>query len=367
MTYILCALSSIYFSYFASRSKDKGAIVLLSAISILIPTIIGGFRHYTVGTDSAGYGIALSEAAINSSSFMDYFNKVPAEPGCKIIFYFANIFGSYSGAFFMFELITMTCFYIGAYRHRKHIPLPFTMLVFYFVLYLRTYNEIRQSIAAAIIFMGLIYMEKRQYFRFSIHIMVATLFHYSALIAFPLLMGAHFITTSELYERNALLRIAFLCGTVIVLSSAIAIMGIVTSSIGMLARYGNYLNRIKMGYLSERMKLLYVGEIVMFILYRGRAKHVFKGDGDIANLNFYEFNAVFCAAYIIAVHFFDRILFYSDYVHMLGIASLPILVKEKNLRVIVAFATMLVLLVFFVRTFIIRPTFYVWPYKSVLI
>ena len=370
MAYILCALSSIYFSYYAARSKNKGNILIFSAIAILIPAFVGGFRHYTIGTDSAGYGIALSRAALKSSSFLEYFNNpaIRTEAGCKIIFYAANIFGSYSAAFFIFELLTMTFFYIGAYRHRKYIPLPFTMLVFYFVLYLRTYNEIRQSLAAAIIFMGAIHMEKREYLKFSMYIIVATFFHYSALIAFPLLMGAHCITTSKLYDKNAMMRIVFLCGTVIVLSSAMAIMGLATSSISTMAKYQFYMARTKeYNVVSGSTRFLYLGEIIMFLLYRKKAQHVFKGDNNIANINFYEFNAVFCAAYVLTVNFFDRILFYSDFVHILGIASFPVLVRDKNLRVIVVFATMFVLLVFFVRTFIIRPTFYVWPYKSVLI
>ena len=124
--YILCFVSSAFFAYLASRSKDKGVIFLCSAICILIPSIIGGLRHYTVGADSMGYGIRLSTQALRYPNFLDYFADVSTEPGCAFLFYWGSvIFGNYSGAFFLFELITMTCFYIGAYKHRKIISLPF--------------------------------------------------------------------------------------------------------------------------------------------------------------------------------------------------------------------------------------------------
>ena len=371
LIYLLCFLSSSYFAHLASRSKDKGVIILCSAISILIPSLIGGLRTYRVGADSMGYGIRLSTAALRYPNFFDYFADMTTEPGCRFLFYWGTvIFGSYSGAFFVCELITMTCFYIGAYKHRKTIPLAFTMLVFYFILYLRTYNEIRQCLAASIIFMGLDNLENSRYLKFSVYIIIATLFHYSAVLAFPFFILFHAVTTSERYTNGPSFKIILILSTAAFLMFVFPIMRTIIGYLPFAEKYEVYLSpdRIKFGYnlLGKYVSTIYFGELIMFVSFHPSAVTLLKGSHNEHNNNFYEFVAVFYIFYMIGVGFFDRILFYNDFANMLVIAALPKFVKEKHLSSMVTIFVLFTVVFFFYRTFILRPTFAVYPYRSVI-
>ncbi|MBR0249467.1 MAG: EpsG family protein [Synergistaceae bacterium] len=369
MIYIVVFMSSIFFAWLAERSKDKCIIILCSVISILIPSLLGGLRHYTVGADSAGYGIAISNLAMKTSSFLGFLENSNVEPGCRVIFYYGTrLFDSYSGAFFFFELITMTCFYIGAYRHKKIVPLTLTMLVFYFILYCRTYNEIRQSIAAAIIFMGLNYLESKKYLKFLLHVVVGITFHYSALITVFLFLCFHAITASKIYSENNIFKFISVFGTIILLLFAFQIMNVIVSGISFMNKYAGYLDRINLGYNAVRKPLivLYFGELLMFIFYHKGAIKVLTGSNGELNVNFYEFSIIFCLSYLIGVAFFDRLIFYTDFANILVIAALPFFVKEKNLRFLVFFAVLITVFVFWYYKFLYLNTFGVWPYRSIL-
>lgn len=371
MIYILVFMASVFFAWLAERSKNKSIIILCSVISILIPSILGGLRHYTVGVDSAGYGITISNMAMSSSSFLDFYNVNRIEPGCIILFYCGVKFcGTYSGAFFLFEFITMACFYIGAYKHRKFVPLSLVMFVFFCILYLRTYNEIRQSIAASIIFMGLNYLESKEYIKFSLYIAVAMMFHYSAGITIFMFLGFHLITTAEVYKKSIYLRLLLLLGTIVFLLFAFPIMNVVITYLGVMDKYSVYLNsdQITLGYNVSRRALivLYFGELLMFIFYNKGAVRFFNSLNGEQNSYFYEFSIIFCLSYLTWIAFFDRILFYTDFANILVVSSLPFFVKEKNLRFLVFFTVLIIVLIFWYYKFLFKNTFMVWPYRSIL-
>ena len=329
---------------------------------------MGGFRHYTVGTDSAGYGIQISSFAFAAKNFAEFYARVRIEPGCKVLFYYGSVlYGSYTGAFLAFEFITVTCVYIGAYRHRKQIPLAMTMLVFFFVMYLRTYNEIRQSIAAAILFMGLDVLENRHYFRYLIYIAAAALFHSSALITLIFFLFFHMVTTSRIYIKRVYVKVLFVYLVVMGLFQTFNIMGYVARFVPMMARYGSYVRLIHRYNATGRHLIpLYLGELIIFFLYRKRASGCFMNKNGISSINFYEFGAVFYIAYMVAINFFDRVLFYNDFANMLVLGAMPVFVRDKYLRALLFMAVILTVGVFWYYTFLVSPTFQTWPYRSVL-
>ena len=359
-----CFVSSAFFAYLASRSKNKGVIILCYAISILIPGIMGGLRHYTVGTDSSGYGIAISRHAMASNSFSE-FGYTGVEPGCRLFFYYGvKIWGDYTGAFMLFELFTLTCIYIGAYRHKHLAPLSFIILVFLLLYYNRTYNEIRQCTAAAIIFMGMTDLERKRYLRFAIHIIFATCFHYSAAVTLPLFIGIHAITTSKLYQRNNTFKLAFLYGTIVFLLLARPTIRAALSTLPFLAKYTVYFEE-KFNNINV-LTIEYFGELIMLLCYGIRGRKIIDNALGENNYSFYEFSIIFYLAFNFGVQFMDRVLFYSEFANILFVSALPGFVKEKSLKVLVAIAILITALVYWYRMFVYIPTYYTYPYRSIL-
>ena len=363
MIYVYVFLASIFFAYFADHSKDKAVIVMFSLISILIPAIFGGLRHYTIGIDSSGYGISISRAAMGYSSFLDFLPRSSVEPGCALLFYYGvKMWGDYTGAFFLFQLITMTCIYIGAYKHRKLTPPPITLLVFFLMFYNRMFNEIRQGIAASIIFMGLDTLENKQYSKFIIYIAAATLFHYSAAANIPLFLGMLILTTSETYLKNGSSRFIIILSTIAFMMFARPAMSLVVNNIPFLAKYNFYIIDSRNDGATP-MVIYYLGELLMFMFYGRHAKHIFRGMHGEDNASFYFFGTIFCMAFNLGVQFFQRLLFYWDFAHVLILAALPSFVKEKNLRVMVFIVTLVVVFSLWWRCFIFRGYFWTYPFK----
>ena len=358
-----CFLSTAFFAYLASRSKNKGVIILCSAICILIPALMGGFRRYNIGTDSGGYGIGISRHAMESRSFSE-FGYTGVEPGCRILFYYGvKMWGDYTGAFLLFQLLTMTCIYIGAYRHRKLTSLAFIMLIFMLHFYNRTFNEIRQGTAAAIIFMGISYLESKHYLKFALHIAAATCFHYSAVVTFPLLLGVHAITTSRIYQKNRTFKLAFLYGVIVFLFlTRPALMSIITR-IPFLTKYV-YLFDPKYDNINV-LTIEYLGELIMFLCYGTIGRKILDGVLGEGNYNFYEFSIIFYLAFNFGVQFFDRMLFYNEWMNIFLVSTLPRFVKDKNLKILVTMAVIITSFVYWYRMFVYISVFATYPYKSI--
>lgn len=369
MIYIYTFAASIFFAYLAERSRDKKVMILCSIISILIPSVLGGLRAHGVGTDTRGYGIGDAMQALSSPNLMYFINNNRCEPGYKILVYFTmQTFGHENWCYFFYQLITITGIYIGAYKHRKSVHMPLTLLTFYFIWYQYSYNAMRQCIAASIIFMGLDTMENRQYRKFLVYIVIATLFHYSAIIALFLLLGIHFVVTSEYFSKNGSIKTFVLYGGIVLIIFARLLINFIIGGIPFLSKYGGYLNSTQYGVVPVSTSFLGIafGEILMFIFYYEGGLRAFSNLGK-ENFEFHIYNVVFYSVYQIFVMFFSkRILLYSYFANLVMLSSLPSFVKEKNLKTIIAMAVIAVVVVYWWHDYIYMGNSETWPYKSIL-
>ena len=370
MIYILCFASSTFFAYMASRTKNKAGILMFSVISILIPSILGGLRAHGVGTDTGVYGIQNFMEAQHTVNMIDYvIGDKFFEAGYKLLVYvIANTLGHVNWCYFAFQLITVTCVYIGAFKHRDKISMPLSMLVFFFIYYNDTYNMMRQSMAAAIIFMEIDKLEKKQYLKFSAAIIVASLFHGSAFLAFPLLLGMHFIITSLTQDKKNGLNIFIVYASLLLLILFRPVMVYITNSIAFFAKYRAYFSSLKYSEVAvtQSFGMLLLGELIMVLFYGKGAVKLFQ-NSDTDNFSFYRFNLLFCTLFVLAVRFFtSRILAYQYYANNLVLAALPRFVQDKHLRLIVSTVVLCVYAFYWWHIYVVRGNSATWPYRSIL-
>ncbi len=336
MIYIACFLASILMAHFASRSKDKGVIVLCSVLCILIPCILGGLRDHGIGTDTIIYGYSDCMAALRAKDFLSFLATTRQEIGyCTVCYAIMKTLGHQNWCYFAYQLITISCVYIGFYRHKEKISLPFVMLIWFFIYYNVTYNLMRQFIAASIVLMGFNYIESRHYTKFMLYVFVAFLFHKSALLALPLLMGVYIVITSEAVQKNAWLKLLTFYGSAGLLFLVRNIFFMVIRSIPLLSKYSYYFeSKYSEVKITVVMLAIMLGEFLLMTFYSKGASRVLSGEG--ANRNdaeFYRFNVLFCLVFQVAVRFFtERILLYSELINIMVLAALPRFVREKNLR-----------------------------------
>lgn len=349
MVYVYVFLSSTFFAYLAGRSKDRAVIILCSAMSILIPSILGGIRTEHVGVDTGFYAIPNALQAREAASYLNYISNTREQGYHTVLFLVMRIFYHPNWALFAHEIITNTCVYIGTYKHKHLAPLHYIWLVYLISTYIGTFMFIRQYIAAAIIFLGIDKLEKQQYGKFSLYVITATLFHSSAPIAFFLLMGI-FILSSEKYAGNKYFRNVMISISILAAFAARPIISNIVFALPLLGKYEGYLTSATFNEMggSIRASIMYIVELAMCFLYsRGSAKTFAKiGDADI--VQFYKANLIFLLIYENIVRFYSvRIIIYSRLVNILLLAALPGFVKEKHLKFIISVGVIVSILINF--------------------
>lgn len=370
MVYFVVFTMSSFFAYFAQKAKGKDVVIFYSAICILLPAIMGGLRRVGVGVDTVVYGYPHFLSAYNAPNFSVFLGssiggigRMSREIGWSALTYFSTkIFGSVNVNFFFYQLITLTCTYIALYKHRKKAPLFFLWLIFLLGTYYTTYNIMRQSIAASIIFMGLNNLEDKHYTKFLVYVAVAALFHSSVLIVLSYFVMFHMILTWK--TRNKWIKKTILVGLFLLLAVARPIMSIVIRSIPMLGAYEGYVNNHYSLMRNMGLNIMLYGELLVCLLYYDGMKRVFAR-GEM--YKFFTYNLAFQLAYTVFIRaLYIRVFYYFSFINVLLIATTPFLIKEKTLRNLAFVSVFLVSAVFFYIINAIKNSAATWPYESIL-
>lgn len=375
MIYISCFLTSTAFAWLASRSKEKWLTFVWSALSIMVLCVLGGLRYPFMTVDVSLYVQPTFDAAKNSFTLAQFIEHTSSsEVGFFFVTYMScKNFGSINWALFFYQIITISCFYIGAYRHRKNVSLPLLIFAFCCLQYNMTYMIIRQSMASGIIFMGLTNLEEKKYLRFSLYILAATLFHNSALICFPLLIGVHMVMTSETVLKNNWLNFFIILSTVLVLIYVKPLMLFIVNNyminLSVAGKYASYIllyGQVKSTFGWFRI-LPFITLLLALTLYKDKAKSIIM-PANRGWANFFQFYLLVHIIYYAFVKFMEqRIFMYQEYMYLLLFATIPKLVKEKYLRLIALTGIIFCLLVYWLYYCVFVGWMTVtWPYRSIL-
>lgn len=195
MIVYIFVLGIIYLASLINLRKIK----LLDVVFFVFITAVSGFR-YGVGTDYFNY--------------VRYFNQIesgynaPAEPGFNYLaMLIAKLTLNSQALFLVFSVLTMFFFYRGLkyYLNNDFIFKPVLYIVFVIFTYIPSLNGIRQALAAAIIFYASKYIIEKKFFKYSLYVLFASLFHLSSLI----FLALYFIVKRD-YNKILLLFVLFL-------------------------------------------------------------------------------------------------------------------------------------------------------------
>lgn len=179
--------------------------------SFLLFFLLAAFRGITVGGDLERYLPEFHAMAYTSfDQIWDYGNH---EPGYMIYikilslisksdrcFLIGTSFASLVGPFFLF------------YKYSKQ---PAISILLYFAMgyYTNTFNNVRQSISLSIVFLCIPFLVNRSFWKYTICVLLAATFHYSAmamLILYPLLRKELDFKKIITYSLSSILLISFL-------------------------------------------------------------------------------------------------------------------------------------------------------------
>lgn len=184
-SYFFCMLGEHMYAY--NKKRESTCFKLLA---VLIPAIIAGIRDYTVGTDVATYGHWLFLGAVNTNSlkFFILSNKSIDILYSVFVYFISCLFKSEHWLYFFSGLLTYLFVMLGLCRYRKYINVPFAWLSYLFLFYGDSLNTMRQCIAVSLTFFGCQFFMKRKWKSGIAIILVACLFHNTAIIAFGIVV-----------------------------------------------------------------------------------------------------------------------------------------------------------------------------------
>ena len=341
-------------------------MIFFSAICILFPAIMGGLRQAGVGVDTMVYGLPHFLRASNASSFSDFLHsshRMSVELGWAAVTYFSTkIFGVVQWNFFFYQLLTLTFTYIALYHYRDRAPMFFLWLIYLLGTYYTTYNIMRQSIAASIIFMGLPHLEAKRYKKFMVYVILAGLFHSSSLMAVTYFLIFHMLLTWK--PKRTWLKTTILVGMFVMLAVARQLMLIAVRAVPSVSHlaynaYDTYSLSRNMG-----LNIMLFGELFACLLYYNGMKRVFA-HGEMYKL--FTYNLAFQLAYTFTVQAaYIRMFYYFSYINVLLIATVPFFIKERTLRNLAFVSVFFVSAIFFCIVTYVKSSAGTWPYVSVL-
>lgn len=193
MAYLVCFGLSIFFAYLSLKETNRYRKFAFLIISAALPIILAGLRDFSIGIDVENYRINKIQywpSAVSSDSVWEYMASNDwAEPLFSL---FMGIIAQTTGCFRLFLLLSHTAIiagvYVGAMRLKKHADPALVIALFYLIFFNHSLNIIRQYMAMALIFAFLKDIEEKRFIRYSVVVLIASLIHSTALLAFGALV-----------------------------------------------------------------------------------------------------------------------------------------------------------------------------------
>lgn len=171
-----------YFGFLAEKNKLNRQGLIYIIICVLILSIFSGMRGINVGADTRNYVTHIRYGFEKVNSYRN-------EPGLYFIIRISQIF--IQNVNFTLVLIALTInglIFLRLWTMRNSVSLSYSTFTYLTLFYLHTFSGIRQWLAISIVFYATYYLFENKYILFLISILLATLFHKSALIMLPIML-----------------------------------------------------------------------------------------------------------------------------------------------------------------------------------
>lgn len=181
LVYIVQLILILILGFFIKPSKSDSKKSLFLFWVFIILCFVACLRNYTVGYDTKQYVTAFNKAA---SLTLSNFSYLRYEYGYTFLLWFLN---KISSNWQILLVITSLFINFSVLRFiKKNSENPFLSVLIYILLnfYFFYTSAMRQAIAISIVLIGYEYLKKNNNVVFFIYVLIATLFHQSALLAF---------------------------------------------------------------------------------------------------------------------------------------------------------------------------------------
>ena len=199
---IIFALSTLLF-YKATKVDDARQRWFFVLLAILPVALIAGARDDSIGSDVLVYGkdCFLDAAQSRWYSEIDLSWMIRMEPGYLMLNYVVSRFTDSYNVFFGILMALQMFFVMKALLvFKNRIPVWLALLVYYFSYYNISLNQMRQSLACAVVLYACTFAYKRKLLPFLLVVGLACFFHVSAIVAFAIYPIFIFFRKTQSYK-----------------------------------------------------------------------------------------------------------------------------------------------------------------------
>ncbi len=186
--YSLTIILSLICMQRAYKSKERKKQTTWLIMVIFILSIVGFFR-FGVGIDYTIYYTVGDriQRLDNIKSSWSYWGRLEASYGV-LSYCFGKVGLPVTCVIGLYSLLTQIFMVEGIWYFKKYSNPVISLFLYTAYFYFRTFNMFRQSLSLAIIFFAIRYVEKKQYGRFVCFVILAAVFHKTALISLIMLV-----------------------------------------------------------------------------------------------------------------------------------------------------------------------------------
>lgn len=270
MIYLLVFTLSIISTYLAQRTvSQKLGFYIFSAIAILLPSLLAGFRDSGIGTDTLIYADDVWEKITYCDDWKTFVALYVAQGFSDIelgyllvnfIVYLAG--GDLHTLYFTTNFIVVLFFYLAAYDNRKKASMWLIMAFFFLSYYNISLNLIRQSIAIAISVYSFKYLEQHKWWKYILWQVIILSSHNTAFLNL-LIIPIYFIPQIKNIKKKRRLIILFLSGIAIMFLSMDWLLSFIVS-LGILPnKYLMYSSIDSSSVVAKTQTVSYIGILLL--------------------------------------------------------------------------------------------------------
>ena len=256
LLYIGTFITSTFFITLAEINDKKNVKRLFSIVGLLIPIIMFGLR-YNVGADYESYINLYNKYCNATLNYLIFTRKF--EIGFSLVMKIAYIFKCPQLIFIAFSTSTLIILYRNIANNKEKCSISLAWFLVLFLYSASTLNIIRQMLAVAIVMNSYKYVWERRPIRFFITVLLATMFHITALLFLP----CYFINYKNNSKKQKILRMGIILIVLLIVIFFNNFMGILTG-IDSFERYKGYTKNIESNNYKFLVKLLVLGAIIPF-------------------------------------------------------------------------------------------------------
>lgn len=331
MIYLLVFISSILAAWLADLARKSGfkeLYLFFIVFSILLPSLLAGFRDVSIGIDTSAYVKRVFNAATIYEDFFVFMkNSEDVDLLFKVLCFLSSKISDdiFVLLFFIEFLIVFNLFLIGKY-FRDFIPFWLILFVFFFVFFHHTLNTARQCLSMSFTLLAFRYVVSKNIWKFVFIMLLAIGFHSTSFIFFIIYPAYNFLKSSKISKTIiAFYLIIFGFGIYFVFNYFDSLISLVVSS-GLLSEkfllYQASSGFFKGGVFSASDLILYSSVILLSIF--GFKNYVLEDD----RLFF-----VFLTFLILALNLTSLIIVYANrtylYFSYLLVIYLPMFFSKK--------------------------------------